>query len=146
MYSVRRVLTCLGLVAAGWAVAPALAAAPPAELKGFSCQTSRDPASRQVSITAVMRPRPGTRHMELKFELLRKTTGRFHRVHARGLDTWVHPNPPDLGQRPGDNWTVGKPVLDLPAPAIYRFKVIFRWDLATGRIDTALYSPSCAQT
>ena len=146
MYNVKRVLTCLAVVASGFAVAPAGAVAPTAELKNFVCQTSRDPASRQISITAVMRPRQGTQRMELKFELLRRTSGRFLRVRARGLDTWIHPSPPDLGQRSGDVWNFAKPVLDLPAPAVYRLRVIFRWELATTHIDTVLYSPSCAQS
>ena len=123
--------------------APAHASAPSAELTGFSC----DSPARQISVTAVMRPRKGTQHMELKFALLRKAgRSRFQIVRGKGLDTWIHPTPPDLGQRAGDMWTYTKPVLDLSAPAVYRFKVTFRWELERSRVDTVLSSASCSQT
>jgi hypothetical protein len=129
------------LAAAVCAVAPAFAAAPSsagvsrANLRSFVCQRALDPAGRAVSITAVMRPVSGTAKMALRFVLLRRssTTAKPVAISGRALNTWITPSPPTLGQLPGDKWVLNHPVVDLAAPAQYRFKVSFRWLGKDGR-------------
>ena len=52
----------------------------------------------------------------------------FNDVSGGDLGKWIRPtNPPTLGQRPGDHWTVQKQVVNLAAPAVYKLRVSFRW-------------------
>jgi hypothetical protein len=131
----------VGLAAlASVAITPAsgsAATAPRASLQGFVCQRAIEPAQREVSVTAVMRPLKGTRRLELRFDLLSKTApaSTYSVVHGPGLGTWVTPtDPPTLGSRPGDVWKLNHPVADLPAPASYRLQVEFRWIGTHGRV------------
>jgi hypothetical protein len=117
------------LAIAAVAIAGAAAQPPRAQLRPVVCVTDLDPASRAVSVTAVMRPVTGTQRMQLKFELQsrRDATRPFTRVRGGDLNTWVSPKNVTLGQRPDDVWNLIKQVVDLKAPATYRFKVSFRW-------------------
>jgi len=131
---------------------PALAqAAPPPndQLRSFVCQKALDPPARAVSVQAVMRPVAGTSKMQMKFQLLRqvKPHARFIAVHGRGLGSWISPTNPTLGQQAGDVWLLNHPVVDLAAPATYKFKVVFRWIGSQGqKLSTAtLASPTCYQ-
>lgn len=87
--------------------------------------------------------------MQIRFDLLRqrKAGARFKPVRGHGLGSWTKPSNPTLGQRPGDVWIVNHPVVNLAAPATYRFRVSFRWLGSTGRkLGTAVQSsPSCYQ-
>jgi hypothetical protein len=47
---------------------------------------------------------------------------------------WLLPEQPGLGQRPGDVWRLQKTVVDLPAPAGYRFEVEYRWSGPGGHV------------
>jgi len=85
-----------------------------------------------------MRPVPGTERMALKFELLQREPHRrtFTEVPRGNTDlgTWEHPSkPPTLGSRPGDYWKVKKPVVNLSSPAVYKFRVSFRWLNSSGK-------------
>jgi hypothetical protein len=86
--------------------------------------------------------------MALKFQLLAraKTHGPSAPVKGGDLGKWLSPRDPTLGRHPGDVWTLEKPVVDLPAPAFYRFRVSFRWSGA-GRVLrlTVRESPTCHQ-
>ena len=131
-------------------VAAAAAAAPPrAQLTDYVCQRALDPPTRAVSITAVMRPLPGTMKLSVRFSLLTRTKASpaATQVRAGDLGTWISPTDRSLGQAPGDVWKVDKPVVDLTAPATYRFRVTFRWTGAGGRVlgSTVRYSPRCTQ-
>jgi hypothetical protein len=132
MDPVRR-LTIIGALAlAACAAAAADAQTPEAQqtsLRSYTCQHALDPAARAVSITAAMRPLAGTQKMQMRFQLLKRATKHGHgvTVSGRGLGTWITPADPTLGQRSGDRWVVHHPVVDLAAPAFYRFKVSFRW-------------------
>jgi hypothetical protein len=129
-------LACLGIAAAAAVAAPALAGAatpvpPRVQLKGFACQRNSTSFSRYIEVAAVMRPVSGTKHMQMKFQLLLKAP-RHHRfvdVSGGNLGKWIHPTnrTPPLGERPGDVWTVVKQVVNLSAPATYRLKVTFQW-------------------
>ncbi len=138
------VLTVLAATAAGVG-----AAQPRAQLRRFDCQRAVDPAARTVAVRAVMRPLPGTLKMAMRFELLSKTrTGHpYSPVRGGDLGSWISPSNPTLGQRSGDTWTVKKPVVDLAAPADYRFRVFFRWTGAHDHVlGTALRdTPTCVQ-
>ncbi len=63
------------------------------------------------------------------------------------LNAWVNPTDPTLGRHPDDKWNLIKQVVDLKAPATYRFRVSFRWIGAHGRVlGTATRNgPSCYQ-
>ncbi len=126
----------VALVAGSGAVALATADPPRARLTSFVCQTALDPAERAISVTAVMRPLPGTGKMAMRFQLLKRTK-RFSRPVAltgSDLNSWLTPKNPTLGSRPGDRWVVKHPVVDLAGPDFYRFKVAFRWSDASGKV------------
>jgi hypothetical protein len=86
--------------------------------------------------------------MALKFQLLARPKGQssFSLVKGGDLGKWVTPGDPTLGRHPGDVWRFTKPVVDLPAPAFYRFRVSFRWSRAKDVIGLAVrQSSSCHQ-
>jgi len=124
-------------------------AQPRAALRGFGCHPALDPPNRSVSVTAVMRPLPGTRRLSLEFDLLvSHGASTPHKVLRAGdLGVWITPKTPTLGQLPGDVWNLQKTVVELPAPAKYRFRVLFRWTGAHGRVlgSTVRYSRVCHQ-
>jgi hypothetical protein len=136
------------LALAGTGVALASVHARRAQLRGFTCQRALDPPSRQVEVTAVMRPVAGTEHMQLRFDLQARLAGRSHleAITAGGLARWLSPSIPTLGQRPGDHWVLRKLVADLAAGA-YRFVVSFRWLGAGGKLlaQRTLRSGFCHQ-
>jgi CARDB len=131
------------------AAASAVAATPTDQLESFVCQKALDPPERAVSVQAVMRPVAGTERMQMRFELMRQAHpgARFMVVRGRFLGSWISPKNPTLGQRPDDVWIVKHPVVNLFAPATYRFRVSFRWTGAQGQqLSTAVQSsPSCYQ-
>jgi hypothetical protein len=141
-------LGCLAAIVCTGAV-PAAAQASAAKIKGFVCQTAVIPAQRGMSIAAVMRPIPGTARMAMKFQLMRRTRrhGPSSSLAGPSLKTWLAPRNPTLGSRPGDTWVVKHPVVDLAAPAYYRFKVTFRWLDSSGGVigQTDRRSPICFQ-
>ncbi len=135
---------------AGSATAATSSSPPPRDSLGsFVCQKALDPPSRGVSVQSVMRPVTGTAKMQMRFQLMRqlKPGGQFRSVHGRGLGSWISPQDPTLGQRSGDLWIVNHPVVDLPAPATYRFRVSFRWYGSSGQqLSNAVQSsPNCYQ-
>ncbi len=127
-------LFALALLPAG---ASAAASVPPrADLSDFVCHPAVNPLKRLVSVKATMRPRPGTRQMQLKFELLVTPDGSTTESVARGrdLNTWISPKNSTLGQVSGDVWNFDKSVSDLTAPAKSRLRVTFRWYGADGHV------------
>jgi hypothetical protein len=132
----RRALACLGIASVALTAAPQLAGASssptPASrtaLENFSCHRSSNSLNRWIEVTGVMRPIARTQHMEMKFQLLRRPphSRTFVDVSSGDLGKWIHPSNSRLGAQPGDRWSVQKPVLNLSAPATYRFRVSFRW-------------------
>jgi hypothetical protein len=124
---------------------------PPRErLRGFVCQRALSPTQRSISVDAVMRPVAGTRSMQMRFDLLSRTRAGGPNTTVRGgdLGSWLSPDgQPTLGSRAGDVWTISHPVTGLPAPATYRYRVVFRWLSAKARVITTrtLLSPRCVQ-
>jgi hypothetical protein len=97
-----------------------------------------------------MRPLPGTVGLSMQFSLLERpaaSTTLQTVVRAGDLGVWISPKDPKLGQLPRDVWELNKSVLNLDAPASYRFRVAFRWIGAHGHvIGTAMrLSRSCRQ-
>jgi hypothetical protein len=131
--------------------APGMAATapPPTQLTKPVCHRALLPTSRKVGITAVMRPVNGTTAMEMMFDLqrARHRFGPFAAVHGAGLDKWIHPDNPTLGQRPGDIWRFDQKVENLPGTAYYRFRVRFRWIGSTGHTlhTSTATGPTCFQ-
>ncbi len=124
-------------LAVGATAAAAGAGDPPrASVRAPVCVTAMDPVSRAISITAVMRPLTGTTKLQLKFALLRRTGSgaSFRRVRGGDLNAWLDPTDPKLGRHPNDQWNLIKQVVDLKAPATYRFRVSFRWIGPHGRV------------
>src|SRR5438270_7459015 len=142
-------LTLVGASAAS-AASPGVDPAP-VKLRGFVCQSALDPGSRATSVTAAMRPQPGTQKLAMRFELLKQNRrhGRAISLTGSKLKTWLTPLPkdPTLGTLPTDKWIVKHPVVDLAAPAFYRFKVTFRWSGAGGQVigRAVRFSPVCFQ-
>ena len=121
-----------------------------AALTQFICQKALDPSNRSVSVISVMRPLPGTRRLEVRFDLLEATPGEATPtavVGAGDLGVWLTPKNPTLGQLPGDVWQLTKPVYDLDAPATYHFRVTFRWLGDHGKVigSAVRSSPNCKQ-
>jgi hypothetical protein len=135
----RRLLLIGAVVLVGLSTSVPLATAssapPTTQLIRAGCHKAMLPAARKIAITAVMRPVAATSSMEMMFDLerARHRIGPFATVRGRGLDQWVHPENPTLGQRPGDLWKVDQKVTNLPGTAFYRFRVRFRWIGANGR-------------
>jgi hypothetical protein len=140
------VATVIGSATASGATAPP---APRDQLRSFVCQKALDPPGRAVSIQGVMRPVTGTAKMQMRFDLMRRTKPGtpFKVVRGHFLGSWLTPAEPTLGQRPGDVWIVNHPVVDLPAPAVYRFRVSFRWIGSNGQQPSTavLSSSNCYQ-
>lgn len=112
------------------------AAAPPsAQLVKPICHRALLPAARKIAVTAVMRPVSGTASMAMMFDLQRARWrgGPFVSVRGHGLEQWIHPSNPTLGQRPGDIWKFDQKVENLLRPAYYRLRVRFRWTGANGK-------------
>lgn len=110
-----------------------------ASLGSFVCQQSSYSLNRMIEVTATMRAVPGTQRMAMRFQLLEQLPdGRTGQVYGGDLNRWRHPNPPTFGSQPGDTWVVNKPVVNLGAPAVYRFRVTFRWIGSAGVIDAAV--------
>jgi hypothetical protein len=130
-------LAVLSSVAAAAPSSGASAVPPRSHLRRFVCQRAVDPLRRTVSVTAVMRPVPGTLRMAVRFNLLSRsrTGGAFSAVRVGDLGAWLSPiDQPTLGQRPGDVWVFSHPVAGLAAPAAYHYRVAFRWTGANGRV------------
>lgn len=146
----RIALLALCTLAIGVTAATAVSADPPrSQLRTPMCVTALDPPSRAVAITAVMRPVTGTSKLQLKFQLFSRTSGNrpFTRVRGGDLNSWVTPSDPTLGRRAADVWTLIKQVVDLKAPATYRFRVTFKWIGADSRVLGTMVrtSPTCYQ-
>jgi CARDB len=140
---------CALAVGSGPAMGDSSRTSPNDQLRSFVCQKALDPPARAVSVQAVMRPVTGTSKMQMKFELMRqlKPHTRFVAVRGKGLGSWISPTDPTLGQQAGDVWILNHPVVNLGAPATYKFKVVFRWIGAQGQTlatDTQT-GPSCYQ-
>ncbi len=119
-----------------------------ASLEQFACHSASVALNRAVSITAVMRARTGLPRLELEFELKRKRprAGRWEPVKQGDLGQWISPSDPTLGQRQDDVWRFDKQVVNLAAPAVYRFKVRFRWSGSERQSEVTLFSRRCVQS
>jgi hypothetical protein len=137
----RRAFALLGAAAAtaagplGLSCASARAGPPPAALTRIACHSTLDPAKRSVSVVSIMRHLPGTRSLAVRFTLLQKVPGTVAApVRDGDLGHWTTPNDPALGRLPADVWKLRKAVFNVDAPAVYRFRVTFRWTGRSGKV------------
>ncbi|HXO07376.1 MAG TPA: CARDB domain-containing protein [Solirubrobacteraceae bacterium] len=142
--------SALALCALLVATSASSGAQPRTALRAFNCHRALDPGDRSTSLTAVMRPVAGTKHMAMRFDLLMSAPNALMSprvVNAGDLGVWITPTNPTLGQLSGDVWKLQKSVVNLAAPATYKFRVAFRWTGAGGRpLQTLVrYSPKCQQ-
>ena len=140
------VASVLGGAALTAGPAAATPAPPRATLSAITCRSTLDPTGRQVSVTSVMRPIAHTRNLSVRFSLLQKTPETPAAPVTHGdLGSWVSPTDPTLGRRARDVWKLDKVVYAVPAPAVYRFRVDFRWRGRGGQVlqTTTLASSSC---
>jgi hypothetical protein len=137
---VTRVLAVLLVLAMGAPAAALADKSQSASLGGFVCRQAQNPLNRVVSVTATIRPVTGTARMALRFALMQRLPGqRPHQVHGGDLGRWktLSPGP----------WAITKPVANLAGPAVYRFRVSFRWFGASGLVigSQTLFSRGCYQ-
>jgi hypothetical protein len=140
-------LTVAGVALGAAPTVAARGAEPPsASLGPLVCRPATSALSRMIEVTATMRPVPGTERMQLRFVLLERIPGyAFRPVRGGDLGRWLH-EPPATGGGPVTAWIVKKPVVNLYAPADYRFRVSFRWIGTESVIATsARVSPVCEQ-
>lgn len=118
-----------------------------ASLTTFVCHRALNPSKRLVSITAVMRPVSGTVRLNMRFQLLGNDLGRVVAVRGGDLGSWITPSPITLGQNPNDVWILRHPVTGIAVPAVYHFRVSFRWTGSDNRtiFSTVRLSPNCWQ-
>jgi hypothetical protein len=122
---------------AGAAGAPATSGTlPRSQLKSIVCHPAIDPQNRSMSVTAVMRPVPGTQKLQLKFDLLAAGKGSSTQTSVKvgNLGKWLTPKNPTLGQVADDVWNFKKSIFQLEPPATYRFRVSFRWMGSAGDV------------
>jgi hypothetical protein len=135
--SLAAVGACAATAAAPLALAPAeaRAAAPPAALTRITCHSALDPARRAVTVVSIMRHRPGTRSLAVRLSLLETVPGGFATpVRDGDLGHWTTPTDAALGRLPADVWKLRKAVFNVDAPAVYRFRVTFRWSGRHGKV------------
>ena len=139
----RHLLSAAAVVAAVAALVPGAAAASPrAEAKLTACKTDAAAAGRSLSATAVMRSRPGSARLDIRFDLLaRGPAGVWRRVPGPGLGSWLKS---DAGVT---SFTAVKTIQGLAAPGRYRVAVRFRWIGPHGRVQAvaARLTAACGQ-
>jgi hypothetical protein len=147
----RRSLALLGAAAAtaigSLALSPisAHAAVPPAALTKIVCHSTLDPAKRSVSVVSIMRHRPATQSLAVRFTLLETASGAAATpVRDGDLGHWTTPTDASLGRLPADVWKLRKAVYNVDA-AVYRFRVTFRWTGRHGKVISrqTLHTGSC---
>ena len=111
----------------------------------LACRQGGTPAERLIAVHAAMQGIPATARMGIRIELLRRAPGAsgYSTVPGPGLGGWRLSDP--VAGAPGSNrLVVEHQVINLDAPARYRFRVGFRWYgqndrvLATRRALTAV--------
>src|SRR4051794_5560171 len=117
------------LLAAAALAAPAQAQTVPTRAALESCHAGDAPLERFAVFSAQMAAIPGTKKMQLRFDLSQRLSGEdFRRVQAPGLGVW-------RSSVPGvDIFRYRKQVANLAAPGAYRAVVRFRWLGAAGEV------------
>jgi hypothetical protein len=108
-----------------------------------ACTTGAGSTDRSAHFTASMQALPRTRSMAISFDLYERTPGgAFAPVAAPGFGVWQSSNPGIT------SFTANEDVLDLPAPAMFRAVVHYRWlnrRRVLIRIDRRV-TPACVET
>ena len=87
------------------------------------CRSDVDPLGRSLTVDSVMRSLRAGDRMHMRFELYQRVPGArlFRRLTGPGLGVWSAATPGVLRFR------FRKPIQNLPAPASYYVKVLYRW-------------------
>jgi hypothetical protein len=125
-----RKIACIAALLALALTAPARAQTTvPTRASLDACRTGAAPLDRYAVFSAQMAAVPGTKRMQVRFDLLARASGDrdFHPVVAPGLGVW-------RSSAPGvDIFRYRKQVANLAAPGVYRALVRFRWLDDSGR-------------
>ena len=124
-----RKIACTATLLLAVLAAPAQAQTVPTRATLESCHAGDAPLDRFAVFSAQMASVPGTKKMQLRFDLLQRLPGDdYHRVAAPGLGVW-------RSSVPGiDIFRYRKQVANLAAPGSYRAVVRFRWLDADGAV------------
>jgi hypothetical protein len=117
-------------LAAGTTPGPTDSEAPGVMATVEQCLPAVTQADRSVTFSGQMVAVAGTQRMTMRIDLQEKTAGEpsFHAVSAPGLGVW---------RRSGDGVKIYKylkQITNLPAPAVFRAQVRFRWINEDGRL------------
>jgi hypothetical protein len=115
-------------VSRGLAVSPAGDAGGDPRARLAACRDSQDPMGRSLTVDASMRSVRAGDRMQMRFDLYQRLprARRFQRLPGPGLGTW---NPASPGVQ---RFRFHKAIQNLPAPASYYVKVLYRWRDDTG--------------
>ncbi len=112
---------------------PSVAGAPEREdarLRLLSCRGAVDPLGRSLTVDSAMSSLRAGDRMQMRFDLYQRRPGarRFRRVSGPGLGTWNAATPGVARFR------FRKPIQNLPAPASYFVRVVYRWKDESGDV------------
>ena len=125
-----RKTACTATLVALALAAPAGAQTVPTRASLDACHTGAAPLDRFAVFSGQMGTVPGTKRMQVRFDLLQRAAGGtgFRRIQAQGLGVW-------RSSVPGiDIFRYHKQVANLAAPGQYRALVGFRWLGDGGRV------------
>lgn len=100
-----------------------------ARVRLVSCHGGLDPLGRSLTVDSTMRSLRDGNRMYMRFDLFQRlsSTQRFRRLPGPGLGTWN-------AATPGvQRFRFRKPIQNLPAPATYYVRVLYRWKDEAGR-------------
>ncbi|MDQ4040502.1 MAG: hypothetical protein M3141_01975 [Actinomycetota bacterium] len=101
-----------------------------ARVRLLSCRAGIDPLARSLTVDSAMQSLRDSDRMQMRFDLYGRRPGgrRFRRVAGPGLGTWNSATPGVARFR------FRKPIQNLPAPASYFVRVIYRWKDESGDV------------
>jgi len=108
-----------------------------------ACHGPSHSPGRSLTVDSVMLSLRSGDRMHMRFDLLQRLPGRrrYHRLSGPGLGTWN-------AATPGvQRYRFRKPIQNLPAPAVYRVRVRYRWKDAAGHAfaATSRLTATCRQ-
>jgi len=108
----------------------------PAGARLATCHRAPTIDQRVASVATWMRPVPNGQHLAVKVDLWERSPGQkwAMRTDVPGLGGWVTPSDAGVGSRSGDVFKYRQAVGRLEVPAVYRFRVAFRWLDADGNV------------
>jgi hypothetical protein len=125
----RRLVLLIAALAAFASVAATASASTFPRARLVSCQHAAAQGDRFMSVQGAMRTRRHAARMGIRFDLLQRRPGlRAQAIPAPGLGVW------NVSEIDRTSFRYTKRIENLPAPAVYRVVVRFRWYNAKGAI------------